>query len=299
MQPGDQPAEPEQIAEMPHRSSPALALVAAFGLLLLGIGLSQAAEQTSYQRGDGQRIDARVLAVSGGACAPLAIISHGLGGTSRGNAGLAATLNRAGFRVVLPSHPESGPRLLGEVLTSGRPRVTLIERAADRELLQRRLEDISAILAVETRRCVVPFKLLAGHSMGSRTALIEAGAGNSAGLRGKDRFDAYIAVSPAGEGSRLFPNGAMASIRKPVLMITGTEDRAEGGGYESRLSAFDGLAPGRKRMAVLDGANHMQLGRDGAVGQQVGALASEFVAQLRAGRFGPATRRTGIQIAEK
>jgi pimeloyl-ACP methyl ester carboxylesterase len=172
--------------------------------------------------------------------------------------------------------------------------------AGDPGLLQFRLDDISAILTAERARCAVPFTVLAGHSMGARTVAIEAGAGNNAGLRGQDRFDAYIAVSPQGEGSRLFPRGAYASIRKPMLLITGTRDGAANGGWETRLSTFDGLTPGRKRFAIIDEAGHMALGgRDGRVGALVGSLSVEFLRGLRPGPWRAAEARADVRISDK
>jgi pimeloyl-ACP methyl ester carboxylesterase len=270
-----------------------LALIA-----LAFISAAPALAQTAYSRSDGTEIDAKVLAAAG--CAPLAIISHGLGGNSRGNAGLATALNRAGFRVIVPSHSESGPGLLRQVILGGRD--ALGRAASDPKLLALRIADIGAILSTETKRCAVPFTVLAGHSMGSRTVHIEAGAGNSAGIRGQDRFDAYISVSPLGEGgSGMFPPGAYSTIRKPMLMITGTKDQSVDGSYETRLSAFQGLSPGQKRLAVIEGASHLALGgrQDDGVGAQVGALAVEFLRQVRNGRWGPVERRAGIVIAEK
>jgi predicted dienelactone hydrolase len=259
--------------------------------------------QGGYIRADGQVVDARVLPAPGTGCAPLAIISHGLGGDKRGNPQLAAALSRAGFRVVVPSHAESGPSLLRATLAGGAFRDALIRAAGDKRLLALRLEDIGAILDAEERRCTPPFRLLAGHSMGSRTVLIEAGARNRADLAGRDRFDAYIAISPAGEGTSLFPSGAMRPIRKPMLLVTGTRDFGEGAGYETRLTSFDGLPPGRKRLAVISGAGHFQLGGAGpgsnGVGQAVGVLAVEFAGHIRPGPWRAAAPRRGVEIAEK
>ena len=158
-----------------------------------------------------------------------------------------------------------------------------------------------AILAVEERRCTVPHKLLGGHSMGAREALVEAGARNGAGIVGRDRFDAYIAVSAQGEGTDFFPSGAMSAIRKPVILITGTEDRSVDGGFETRISTFTALPPGKKRLAIIDGANHSELGgRDrGPVGETVGAMAVEFARQVKPGPWGSAQNRRGVQVRDK
>jgi hypothetical protein len=264
--------------------------------LLCASGMATA---DTYRRADGVMVDAKVLDARG--CAPLAIISHGLGGSLAGNAPLATALNRAGFRVVVPSHAESGPRLLMAGLSGGRGLRGLDDAASDPAAHRARQADIDAILAVELARCRVPFKVLAGHSMGARSTLVEAGAASSTGIRGKDRFDAYIAISPLGEGHGMFPVGSGASLRKPVLMITGTRDQSAERGYESRLSAFEGLAPGRKRLAVIEGATHRALGGRGEpqVGAMVGVLAAEFLRQISPGPWGPPGRRAGVTFAEK
>ncbi len=273
---------------------------ALFAIFLATItGAAQAEPQSAYLRADGARIEARVLDAPG--CAPLAIVSHGFGGNAKGNPQLAEALNRAGYRVIVPSHAESGPRALVSSIGSGRPRERILDLAANPALLGAREADVTAILATETQRCAVPFKVLAGHSMGARTVLLEAGANNRNGTKGADRFDAYIAVSPAGENSMLFPKGAMAGIRKPVLMITGTRDDGEGGGYENRLSTFEGLPPGRKRLAVITDATHFDLGgrRNPAVGRLIGEVTAEFLAMVRSGRQARATPRPNVFFSDK
>jgi pimeloyl-ACP methyl ester carboxylesterase len=264
-------------------------------ILLAACGVAQA---DTYIRADGARIDAKVLDAPG--CAPLAIISHGLGGSLSGNAPLASALNRAGYRVVVPSHAESGPKLLRQALLGGRPRVGVAAAATNPAALRARFADLDAILSVENRRCAVPFRVLAGHSMGASTTLIEAGAISSAGITGQNRFDAYIALSPQGEGDQFFRTGAFGGIRKPTLMITGTEDRGIYGSYETRLTAFEGLPPGRKRLAVIDGASHRDLGGNGRdVSAMVSIIAVEFLRQIRPGPWGEAGRRAGVLFAEK
>lgn len=266
---------------------------------LLALALATSGAQAQYSRADGARIEARILEAPG--CAPLAIISHGLGGSSAGNAPLAEALNKAGYRVVVPSHAESGPRLLMRSLGSGDRMAGIAKAASDPAAHRARMADLDAILAAEERRCPVPHKLLAGHSMGARTTLVEAGATNAAGVQGKNRFDLYIAVSAQGEGTDFFPRAAMATIRKPVLLITGTEDRSVDGGYETRLSTFESLPLGQKRMAVIDGADHMELGGKGnaRVGRLVGEIAVEFARQIRPGPYQIAMRRAGVTVREK
>jgi len=270
-------------------------------LFLFATGAVQAETQVTYRRADGQVVHAVALEANGAACAPLAIVSHGLGGSSSGNRPLAGALNHAGYRVILPNHAESGPRLLMTAMRSGNGLDGIAAAAADPAATKARQADLDAILAVEEKRCRLPNKLLAGHSMGAREALIEAGARNSAQVAGKDRFDLYIAVSAEGEGTDFFPSGAMSGIRKPVMIITGTEDRSVDGGFETRMTTFANLPPGRKRAAIIRGATHRDLGGNGdlQVGATVGSLTVEFARAITPGPFVPAQHRQGVLIKDK
>ena len=273
-----------------------VACLALFAWLVVPAG---AQENIRYTRSDGAEVSARRLDAPG--CAPLAIVSHGLGGSSDGNAPLAEALNKAGYRVVVPTHAESGRRLLVSGITAGRGLRGVDDAASDPAAHRARQADFDAILNAEERRCRVPHKILAGHSMGARATLVHAGAASSTGIRGLDRFDGYIAISAQGEGTSFFPKGAMATLRKPVMIITGTEDRSVDGGYETRLSTYEALPVGKKRLAVIDRARHNELGGRGdpRVGRLVGDLVVEFVRQIPASTWLPSRRRAGVLIAEK
>ena len=115
---------------------------------------------------------------------------------------------------------------------------------------------------------------------------------------GSNRFDAYIALSPQGEGTAFGPS-AWSGVTKPVLMVTGTNDRVFDSDYTARLTAFAGLPTGRKRLAIIPGAGHLQIGGIGsaAVSAIVQALALEFAGQA-SGSWGP-SRVTGAKITDK
>jgi pimeloyl-ACP methyl ester carboxylesterase len=116
---------------------------------------------------------------------------------------------------------------------------------------------------------------------------------------GRNRFNGYIALSPQGIGTT-YAAGAWSSVNKPVLMITGTRDTVVGGDYTARLTAFEGLPPGNKRLAVIEGAGHLQIGGIGSasVNSAVNALAVDFLDQLSSGRP-PTTRFSGVRIIDK
>ena len=254
-----------------------------------------------YFRADGQTIEANILPAPGLSCAPLAIVSHGLGGTKDSNLQLATALNRSGYRVIVPTHAESGPRqLFSSLRPSAGGFVSGIAKAASSTEAHRyRMADLNAVLAVEERRCDVPHKLLAGHSMGARTTLVEAGAKSSTGIVGRDRFDLYVAVSPEGQGPEFFPSGSMRSVRKPTMVITGTLDSSVDGPFQTRLSTYHAIPSEKKRLAIIQGANHLDLGgRSDAVGTMVGTLATEFAMQIKPGPWGQAKRHFGVVITD-
>jgi pimeloyl-ACP methyl ester carboxylesterase len=134
--------------------------------------------------------------------------------------------------------------------------------------------------------------------MGAATAMIEAGATPRFGRMGANRFDAYVALSPQGVGY-MFAAGAWGRVTKPVLMITGTRDQGADGDWRTRLSAFEGLPQGRKRLAVIPGATHLQLsGGERQMGATLGALAGEFLALPVSGRRA-ASAIGGVDIRDK
>lgn len=103
------------------------------------------------------------------------------------------------------------------------------------------------------------------------------------------------ALSPQGVGGA-FADGAWRDVRKPVLMVTGTRDRSTEGDYATRLSAFEGRPPGQKRIAIISGAGHLQIGGIGsaAVAATVNALVFEFLGHTGDRRW----RRSRIDGAE-
>jgi pimeloyl-ACP methyl ester carboxylesterase len=139
--------------------------------------------------------------------------------------------------------------------------------------------------------------------MGAATTMFEAGARGTVRYPGGGRFDAYIAVSPQGVGSWAFASrNAWARVDAPVLMITGTrDDGLDGSGWQARLTAFANLPPGQKRLAVIDGANHFNLGGIGnpAAQRTAGAVAGEFLRQLRTGWGPSALQQPGLTLREK
>ncbi|WP_263365691.1 alpha/beta hydrolase family protein [Edaphobacter bradus] len=216
---------------------------------------------------------------AGKGCAPLAVISHGAGGTENGYVYLARAMAQMGYTTVVMGHRESGPEAMRVDILRHVP-----EAVESRKTEQARLLDVGAALKWADEQCRSPFRVLLGHSMGSETVMLEAGAKNIVGVTsppsGQDRFDAYVALSPEGPGNH-FPDHAWTKIRKPVLALTGTQDLAlNGRGWESRLIPWKEM-PGSigkcQWMAVIDGAKHMNFAGAGAEAGHVNAMAMATV----------------------
>jgi predicted dienelactone hydrolase len=250
----------------------AASLAAAAALL---VSPAWSAQPAQALRADGTPVPMQVYEPSAAPCLPLAVVSHGAGGSETGYAYLGEGLQALGWRVVVMGHSESGRQALRAHMRKDGFKAGLANTAQDARALAARLDDISAALAWAQTRCPAPGqparKILLGHSMGATTVNLEAGARNRVEVAGSDRFDAYIALSPQGVGG-VFPPDAWSDLRKPFLQITGTEDKALEGGPETRTQPFDNMPPGCHWLAVIEGATHMHFAGRGLGSGRVEAL---------------------------
>ncbi|MBZ0127719.1 MAG: hypothetical protein K8F59_01255 [Rhodobacteraceae bacterium] len=250
-------------------------------------------------RADGQATPYREVTSSPVPCPPLAILSHGFGGSEAELPQLASMLAERGFRVIVMGHRESGPAQLRAVRAAPDRWAAIVAAAGDPAAHRARFLDLDAIWAMATATCRPDFALMAGHSMGAQTTIMEAGAVARFGPAGRNRFDAYVALSPQGVGQRFSP-GAWAAITRPVLMVTGTRDMGVDGDYTTRLSAFEGLPGGNKRLAVISGATHFNLGGRGfGPVALVPRLVSDWLDDLDDGRLDKPQPVPGVTFRQK
>lgn len=263
-------------------------------IVMLACGIVQplaAQERVEAPRDDGQSTPLLVYSAKGpgSACPPLALISHGAGGSENGYRYLAGAMANLGYTSIVMGHRESGlPALTSDMRRYG-VKSGVQALVADTEAEQARLLDVNAALRWADSRCHAPFRVLLGHSMGSETVMLEAGARNIISIKsppaGQDRFDAYVALSPEGSGI-VFPRDAWSSIHKPVLILTGTRDQALNGGPESRQEPWHDL-PGTPShcqwMGVIEGANHMNFAGSGFGHLRVEPQAAQTIAAFLAG----------------
>ncbi len=266
----------------------ALAIALATGLFC---SCAAAEQHLSVARADGRQTPLMLYpAVNAGAgCAPLAVISHGAGGSENGYRYLAQAMANLGYTTLVMGHAESGLAALEDDMRSYGVMQGLTDLVADRNAEQARLLDVTAALQWADGRCRAPFRVLLGHSMGAETVMLEAGAKNIIGVASppaaQDRFDAYIALSPEGPGI-VFSGDAWSGIRKPMLILTGTRDQSLKGGPQARLVPFSDLPGIESRchwMGVIDGATHMNFAGNGLGREQVELLVTQTIAAFLQG----------------
>jgi predicted dienelactone hydrolase len=282
------------------------------GVLGFSCGVVGAQERVEAKRADGHATPLmvyRAAKLSNGkaVCAPLAVISHGAGGSENGYRYLAEAMASLGYTAVVMGHAESGMSAMAAEMREEGMGKGVKALVADPGAENARLLDVGAALQWSDTQCRAPFRVLLGHSMGSATVMFEAGAKPAIAVpnAGKNRFDAYVALSPQGPGL-IYPDGAWKGIHKPMLILTGTKDEGIHGGPEARLVPFREL-PGAKGQCqwqgVIDGATHMNfaglgLGARG-VEQQVTATIASFLRGVRAGGCSLPDAEGGIHLTAK
>jgi pimeloyl-ACP methyl ester carboxylesterase len=273
------------------------------GILALTLGLALAqgttAETVTLRRADGNTFAAR-LAGDWSRCGPTLILSHGLGGDERALGWMDGAATGAGFRLLVMEHRESGPR---QLFGLGRRADPEAEVLLSSKVWDGRAADLATAVAFARQDGCRPRPfVLGGHSMGAALTLFEAGAKGRAPYEGRDRFDAYIAVSPQGLGWAYESRSAWSGVAAPVLMITGTRDETFGETWRTRLTAFRGLPPGKKRLAVIPGATHLNLGGIGnrKVQRLAADVAEEFLRQI-AGTWDQSQLdgKGGVEVSDK
>jgi dienelactone hydrolase len=255
--------------------------------LLFLVSTASLADTLQLTRADGATVPVTRYAPQGSACAPLAILSPGAGGSENGLSYLAQFMADQGWLALVLGHKESGLDVLRhDIRSSGGLQGGLLELTTNAAAYKARLMDIDAALNWAGHQCKAPYRVLLGHSMGAATVMMEAGARNQLGIQGNDVFDAYVALSPQGPGS-VFPAHAWSDLRKPVLSLTGTRDKALEGDWHTRTLPFADMPPGCKWLGVIDGSTHMNLGGGGFSGstqERVKSTVQAFLAGARTGR---------------
>ncbi|MFN0185690.1 MAG: alpha/beta hydrolase family protein, partial [Aquabacterium sp.] len=207
---------------------------------------------------------------------PLVLMSHGAGGSRRANHAQSRHLASHGFAVLALEHVGSDTARL---LRGGNWMANLREMISDRDELLARPRDVRFALDMAQQwteggtalrgRLDLTRAALVGHSYGAYTALVGCGARGALdwmvppsgrGLAADEsdpRLKACVAYSPQGPGEPFFLDSSYASIRRPVLHVSGSRDQLLGGRPPlQRQQAFDRSPPGGHVLLWLAHADH-------------------------------------------
>lgn len=225
---------------------------------------------------------------------PVVLFSHGLGGSQWGYAYLGRHLAAHGYISIHCTHPGSD-WLLWDGKGFGTAMANLRKAQADPAIWRERPQDLRFILdrvaVLEQQAPVLSGRFdmtriaVAGHSLGAYTALALAGLRPTLPEGQVDLADprpcAFVAMSPQGSGGFQQP-GAWATITRPVLLLTGTEDEQPMGGSDHglawRMEAWEGIPEGLKSLLVIEGATHMAFA-GGGMGERPDAAKMAAICQ--------------------
>ncbi|MFA4029626.1 MAG: hypothetical protein GDYSWBUE_000919 [Candidatus Fervidibacterota bacterium] len=208
---------------------------------------------------------------------PVIVWSHGAFGSKDGYQPLVSVWASSGYVIIQPTHSDSlalmpveERRKVVEAISQGKFPFSVLKNWRERA------RDISLVLDSLARLCELVPELkgrmddgcigVGGHSFGAFTTQLVAGA--SARLLGGERVilsderpKAFIAISPTGIGGvgigGLFDKSSFENIKRPMLLITGSNDFGRGFlPAEWRKAAFELLPEGDKYLLWIDGAYH-------------------------------------------
>lgn len=208
---------------------------------------------------------------------PVVIVSHGAGGSWDANFAQAHHLASHGYAALAVEHAGSNTDVLKR---SFRLRANLRAMTRDAQEVLGRPKDITFAIDQAERwnqsharlrgRLDLRHTGVLGHSFGAYTTLVVAGMrpalnwlqpaiapgrGLGPDLRDK-RVACGVALSPQGPGGPFFIEDSYASLKTPLLGISGSHDRQQGFPPENRLRGYELWPPGDKVLIWLANADH-------------------------------------------
>ena len=203
---------------------------------------------------------------------PVVLFSHGLGGSRNNNSYLGKHWAAAGYAAVFIQHAGSDEEVWKS--TSAGQRMQAMQAAASAQSTQARYADVPFVIDQlekwnQTEGNPLHGKLdlekigMSGHSFGAVTTqglMGQAFPGNRSVA--EPRLKAFFPMSPSSHRT-LSPEQAFGGISKPVLCMTGTEDRSPADPRttpESRRLVYAAMPAGDKYQLVFEGGEHHVFG---------------------------------------
>ena len=208
---------------------------------------------------------------------PIIVWSHGMFGSKDGYLPLTEFWTGHGYIVIQPTHTDSlsldSKKEVQETIAAlkagqkaGRTG-DWMSRPRDVRFVLDSLDEIARRVPGLAKRMDRQRLGVGGHSFGAQTTQLVAGTSvRQPGGRRHSFADprpvAFVAISPNGPGQ--FDHESFQGVNKPMLFVTGTNDKGRGGDASWRKQAYDQAAVGDKFLAWVDGAYHDFGGISGA-----------------------------------
>lgn len=248
----------------------------------------------------GRNVPIKVHAPTTGGPFPVVVVSHGAGGDWDTHFAQAHHLASHGYVALCVDHVGSDTAVLKR---SFRVRRNLEAMIHDANEFFDRPKDISFAIDQAERwnqthdrlrgRLDVQRVGVMGHSYGAYTTLVVCGArpaldwltptvppGRGLGPDLHDeRADCGVALSPQGPGEPFFLDGSYATLRTPLLGITGSNDKQQGLGPENRRRGYELWPPRDKYFIWLANADHSSF--SDATGSSGASLPSDIRADVQ------------------
>jgi predicted dienelactone hydrolase len=220
---------------------------------------------------------------------PVVAFSHGGGGNWDANFAQASHLASHGYAVLCLEHVGSntqrmkqGVRFMDNVKAMTRGSSEVLGRPKDVSFAIDQAEEWNRTHPVLKDRLDLKHVGVMGHSFGAYTTLVVCGArpaldwltppvppGKGLGPDLSDpRVAAGVALSPQGPGEPFFLDESYASVKTPLLGITGSRDKQQGAPPEHRRRCFELLPPGGKIFIWLANADHLGFSDSKGSGQR-------------------------------
>lgn len=213
--------------------------------------------------GESRVIPLRISAPATGRRLPVVLFSHGAYASKDDYNSILDHWADAGYVVIAVTHRDSVK--LGVTRGSNNPKF-FEWRLDDMQAVLTHLDAILAQLPTVQPRADATRIAATGHSFGGLVAQTLGGAtfndiarGGGAVSRADARVRAVIIFSGAGAFAPLLAPANFATLSLPTLVTVGTQDLKQApdlSGYEWRRQPYDLIAPGRKYLLTLDGADH-------------------------------------------